>query len=193
MHSPQPRHFAFSISGRGERIFPFVKQDCLKQPSRFFGTSIVDRLIPVQRAYNAVRNRKHEFLSRLSAGVVAVEDGSVDVDELAEEGLAPGKIVVYRQGSKAPEMMDFGTLPSDFKEEEEWLEKEFSVVSGVSDLSQSSTPTRVTSATGLQLLLSQDDSRMAATKIADIGSKRNGLASSLSYISSSDTPDQNCA
>ncbi|MDD6994601.1 MAG: hypothetical protein SPH68_03555 [Candidatus Borkfalkiaceae bacterium] len=149
---------------RGERTFPFVKQDCLKQPARFFGTSIVDRLIPVQRAYNAVRNRKHEFLSRLSAGVVAVEDGSVDVDELAEEGLAPGKIVVYRQGSKAPEMMDFGSLPSDFKEEEEWLEKEFSVVSGVSDLSQSSTPTRVTSATGLQLLLSQDDSRMAATK-----------------------------
>ena len=149
---------------RGERIFPFVKQDCLKQPSRFFGTSIVDRLIPVQRAYNAVRNRKHEFLSRLSAGVAAVEDGSVDVDELAEEGLAPGKIIVYRQGSKAPEMLDFGSLPSDFKEEEEWLEKEFSVVSGVSDLSQSSTPTRVTSATGLQLLLSQDDSRMAATK-----------------------------
>lgn len=154
----------YKIGMRGERAFPFVKQDCLKQPARFFGTSIVDRLIPVQRAYNAVRNRKHEFLSRLSAGVVAVEDGSVDVDELAEEGLAPGKIVVYRQGSKAPEMMDFGTLPSDFKEEEEWLEKEFSVVSGVSDLSQSSTPTRVTSATGLQLLLSQDDSRMAATK-----------------------------
>ena len=149
---------------RGERVLPFVKQDCLKQPSRFFGSSIVDRLIPVQRAYNAVRNRKHEFLSRIAAGVLAVEDGSVDTDALAEEGLAPGKILVYRQGSQAPEMMNFGTIPDDFAKEEEWLEKEFSVVSGVSDLSQSSTPTRVTSATGLQLLLSQDDSRMAATK-----------------------------
>lgn len=149
---------------RGERTFPFVKQDCMKQPSKFFGTSVVDRLIPVQRAYNAVRNRKHEFLNRISAGVLAVEDGSVDTDALAEEGLAPGKILVYRQGSKAPEMLNLGNLPSDFAEEEEWLEKEFSVVSGVSDLSQSSTPTRVTSATGLQLLLSQDDSRLAATK-----------------------------
>ena len=36
-------------------------------------------------------------------------------------------------------------------------------MSGVSDLSQNSTPTRVTSATGLQLLLSQDDSRLSAT------------------------------
>ena len=149
---------------RGERVLPFVKQDCLKQPSRFFGSSIVDRLIPVQRAYNAVRNRKHEFLSRIAAGVLAVEDGSVDTDALAEEGLAPGKILVYRQGSQPPEMMNLGSIPDDFAREEEWLEKEFSVVSGVSDLSQSSTPTRVTSATGLQLLLSQDDSRMAATK-----------------------------
>lgn len=148
----------------GERTFPFVKQDCLKQPSGFFGTSVVDRLVPVQRAYNAVRNRKHEFLNRIAAGVLAVEDGSVDSDALAEEGLAPGKILVYRQGSKAPEMLDVGNLPADFAEEEAWLEKEFSVVSGVSDLSQSSTPTRVTSATGLQLLLSQDDSRMYASK-----------------------------
>ena len=148
---------------RGERSFPFVKQDCMRLPGAFFGSSIVDRLIPVQRAYNAVRNRKHEYLNRISMGIVAVEDGSVDVDELATEGLPPGKVLVYRQGGKAPEMMDCGDFPSEFEREEEWLEKEFSLVSGVSDLSQNSTPARVTSATGLQLLLSQDDSRLAAT------------------------------
>ena len=43
------------------------------------------------------------------------------------------------------------------------MEKEFSLISGVSDLSQNSTPARVTSATGLQLLISQDDSRLSAT------------------------------
>lgn len=148
---------------RGERTFPFVKQDCMRLPASFFGASIVDRLIPVQRAYNAVRNRKHEFLNRIALGVVAVEDGSVDVDELASEGLQPGKVLVYRQGGKAPEMMDCGPFPNEFEREEEWLEKEFSLVSGVSDLSQNSTPARVTSATGLQLLISQDDSRLAST------------------------------
>ncbi|MBR2341824.1 MAG: hypothetical protein IKA72_05400 [Clostridia bacterium] len=148
---------------REERGFPFVKQDCMRLPGAFFASSIVDRLIPVQRAYNAVRNRKHEFLSRIAAGVFAVEDGSVDIDALEEEGLAPGKIVVYRQGAKAPEALDCGSFPAEFAKEEEWLEKEFSLVSGVSDLSQNSTPVRVTSATGLQLLLSQDDSRLSAT------------------------------
>ena len=148
---------------RKERVFPFVKQDCMRLPASFFGASIVDRLIPVQRAYNAVRNRKHEFLNRLSMGVLTVEDGSVDTDELAEEGLLPGKVLVYRQGGKAPEMLDCGSVPAEFAAEEAWLEKEFSLISGVSDLSQNSTPARVTSATGLQLLLSQDESRLAAT------------------------------
>ena len=148
---------------RGQRIFPFVKQDCLRLPGAFFASSVIDRMIPVQRAYNAVRNRKHEFLNRLSMGVLTVEDGSVDTDELAEEGLLPGKILVYRQGGKAPEMLDCGSVPSEFKDEEEWLEKEFALISGVSDLSQNSTPVRVTSATGLQLLLSQDESRLSAT------------------------------
>ncbi len=148
---------------RGERGFPFVKQESMRFPGAFFGGSVVDRLVPVQRAYNAVRNRKHEFLNRLSMGVLTVEDGAVDADELSEEGLLPGKVLVYRQGAKAPEMLDCGDIPSEFKDEEEWLQKEFSRISGVSDLSQSSTPARVTSATGLQLLLAQDESRLSAT------------------------------
>lgn len=152
------------INGEKEqRGFPFVKQDCLRLPGAFFGCSVIDRLIPVQRAYNAVRNRKHEFLNRLSMGVLTVEDGSIDTDELSEEGLLPGKVLVYRQGGKPPEMLDCGKIPSEFKDEEEWLEKEFALISGVSDLSQNSTPVRVTSATGLQLLLSQDESRLSAT------------------------------
>lgn len=148
---------------KNQRALPFVKQDCMRLPGEFFGTSIIDRLIPVQRAYNAVRNRKHEFLNRLSMGILTVEDGAVDCDELAEEGLAPGKVLVYRQGSKPPEILELGDMPQEFAREEEWLEKEFSFVSGVSDLSQNSTMTNVTSATGLQLLLSQDESRLAAT------------------------------
>ncbi len=148
---------------RRERALPFVKQDCLHLSGSFFGVSVIDRLIPVQRAYNAVRNRKHEFLNRVSMGVLTVEDGSVDTDELSEEGLLPGKVLVYRQGGKAPEMLDCGNVPAEFAAEEEWLEKEFSLISGVSDLSQSSTPARVTSATGLQLLLAQDESRLSVT------------------------------
>ncbi len=66
---------------------------------------LVARLIPLQRAYNAIKNRKYEFLNRFATGILVVEDGSVDVDELQEEGLAPGKVIVYRQGSVPPTLL----------------------------------------------------------------------------------------
>ena len=149
---------------RGERIFPFVRQTCTEVPGSFYGASIIDRMIPLQRAYNAVRNRKQEFLNRLSTGVLAVEDGSLDAEELAEEGLAPGRVIVYRQGANEPHFLDFGSFPSDFSEEEERIANEFILVSGMSELGRTSSAVyRVTSATGLQLLLEQDTNRMQAS------------------------------
>ncbi|MBO7345628.1 MAG: hypothetical protein J6U92_06805 [Clostridia bacterium] len=147
----------------GKRSFPFVKQNSFTTAGCFFGTSVIERLIPVQRAYNAVKNRKHEFLNRLSMGVMTVEDGSVDVDDLAEEGLSPGKVLVYRQGSKAPEIMADMTMPDDFNQEESKLMNEFVVVSGVSDVSSSSTNAGLTSGSALEILVEQDNSRLFLT------------------------------
>ncbi len=146
---------------RGERALPFVRQTCIGLAGAFFGTSVVDRMIPLQRAYNAVRNRKHEFLNRLSMGVIAVEEGSVDEEELAADGLYPGKVLVYRQGSPMPGFLDCGKLPAEFEQEEERIANEFILVSGMSEISRNSAnPTHVTSATGLQLLIDQDTNRM---------------------------------
>ncbi len=147
----------------GERGFPFVKQTSLSTAGSFFGVSIVERLIPVQRAYNAVKNRKHEFLNRLSMGVMTVEDGSVDLDDLEEDGLSPGKILVYRQGAKAPELMQDTSMPDDFNAEEEKLLNEFVVVSGVSDVSSSSTNANIKSGSALEILVEQDNSRLLSS------------------------------
>lgn len=148
----------------GERGFPFIRQVSQNVAGCFWGMSIIDRLIPIQRSYNAVKNRKHEFLNRISMGVLTVEDGSVDVDNLQEEGLSPGKVLIYRQGSEPPKIMDNGSVPMEFTYEEERLINEFMVISGTSELSRNSaTPTNVTSGVALQLLIEQDDSRLTAT------------------------------
>ena len=148
----------------GTRTYPFIRQCAIELSGCFFGGSIVDRMIPVQRAYNAVKNRKHEFLNRLTMGVLAVEDGSLDTDELAEEGLAPGKVLIYRQGATPPKMLGADSLPSEFAQEEQSLLNEFILVSGVSEISSTSqNRTNVTSAVGLQLLIDQDDTRLAVT------------------------------
>ena len=154
----------YRLGDNDSYVYPFVRQVSMEQAGCFWGTSMVERVIPIQRAYNAVKNRKHEFLNRLAMGVLTVEDGSVDTDNLEEEGLSPGKILVYRQGAVKPSLMDSGDVPSDFTYEEEQLLKEFNDISGVSEFARkSTTPTTVTSGVALQLIAEQDDIRLAGS------------------------------
>lgn len=147
----------------GTRGYPFAVMRCLDKVGCVFGASVIERLIPLQRAYNDVRNRKHEYMNRLAMGVLAVEDGSVDSDILEEEGLAPGKVLIYHQGSEAPRMLDPGRIPSDFLNEEERLLSEFITVSGVSELSKYSQTYSSMSGTAISLLVEQDNTRLAST------------------------------
>ncbi len=163
----------------GQRSFPFVRQQALKHPASFFGISIVERLIPVQRAFNAVKNRKHEFLNRIAMGILTVEDGSVNIDNLEDEGLAPGKVIVYRQGATPPQMVTYGNLPNEFFEEEQTLEKEFSSVSGISDFMSSADLLKVNlSGTALNLLLEQDEARLSVS----IDSIRSAIKSVMQQV-----------
>ncbi|MCK9574966.1 MAG: hypothetical protein WCX32_02100 [Clostridia bacterium] len=148
----------------GKRTFPFIKQNAIENNTSLWGTSVIERTIPVQRAYNAVKNRKHEFLNRISMGVLTIEDGSVDTENLEEEGLSPGKVLVYRQGSNPPSMMGTESVPLDFTYEEERLLNEFMVISGVSDLMRNSHLTNSSiSGVALELLAEQDDTRLSST------------------------------
>ena len=143
---------------------PFIKQDCIARAGCFYGTSMVERCIPIQRAFNAVRNRKHEFMNRIAMGVLAVEDGSVDTDNLETEGLSPGKILVYRQGSNPPSLLDPGRVPADFRYEEDRLLSEFVAVTGGNEKKRSSSvPSGMTSGGAPQLPIEQDDTRLSIT------------------------------
>ena len=153
----------FVTGEHGQRGFPFSQMKCLEKTGCFFGTSVVERMIPLQRSYNAVKNRKHEFMNRIAMGVLLVEDGSVDIDNLEEEGLSPGKVLVYRQGADKPRFMDAGNVPTDFRYEEERLLSEFITISGVSELSKYSQTYGSMSGTAISLLVEQDDTRLAIT------------------------------
>ncbi len=146
---------------QGRKGFPFAQTSCIKKVGSFFGASVVERMIPLQRSYNAVKNRKHEYLNRISMGILAVEDGSVDMDNLEEEGLSPGKVLIYRQGSNIPRFIETGSVPADFTYEEERLLSEFVTVSGVSELSKYSQTYGNMSGKAISLLVNQDDTRMS--------------------------------
>ena len=152
----------YENGSEGEREFPFIMQKCMNQPASFWGASVIERIIPVQRAYNAVKNRKHEFLNRLSMGVLNVEDGSVDLDNLEDEGLCPGKVLVYRQGSKAPEFLTGEKLSGDFAEEEKKLLDEFSSISGVYDISEDRYVASNLSGSALEILINQYQQKLSS-------------------------------
>ena len=113
------------------RTTPIVERIRLRRPSitelELYGKNgIVSQLVPIQRAYNDIRNRKHEYFKRLTLGVMVVEDGSVDIDNLEEEGLSPGKVLIYRQGSSLPQMMKLDAeVIKVLSDEEDRLLKEF--------------------------------------------------------------------
>lgn len=162
------------INAKGDgRGYPFTKIICLERLGSFYGTSIIERLIPLQRAYNAVKNRKHEFLNRLAMGVLSVEDGSIDTDSLEEEGLSPGKVLIYRQGATPPKLLEAGRVPIDFQYEEERILAEFTTMSGVSELSKYSNVLNQMSGKAINLLVEQDDTRLSiATTSLRMGIKR---------------------
>ena len=154
----------YKLGKNEERSYPFIKQVSTKQLANFWGISVIERCIPLQRAYNAIKNKKHEFIARLASGVLSVEDGSVDIDNLEEEGLAPGKILIYRNGSKPPEFLNPGTIPSELENEEEKLLTELNNLCCVSDITTNNTiPGNLNSGSALSILISQDESRLSLT------------------------------
>jgi hypothetical protein len=140
--------------------FPFIRGTSEIMAGEFFGKSVVERAIPVQRAYNAVKNRRAEFMNRMACGVVSVEEGSVDIDSLEIDGLCPGKIIVYRQGAKEPKFMDSGDIPSALQEEEQRLLAEFATITGGGDFISELTARANIGATSLQLINEQSKVRM---------------------------------
>ena len=72
--------------------------------------------------------------------------------------------MIYRQGSRAPEILSSASLPVDFRDEEARLLDEFLNVSGVSDIFTSNGASLVNmSGVALQLLLEQEDMRISTT------------------------------
>ena len=154
----------YRVGDDGVPGFPFSMLICLKRPGISWGKTVLERLIPVQRRYNALRNRKAEYLSRVSIGQYDIEEGSVDLDAFEVDAAAPGSITEYARGSNPPRERQSPSLPASFEREEETLLNEFAILSGVSEISrQGSVPSGVKSGVAIGLLQEQDDTRLSNT------------------------------
>lgn len=148
----------------GERGFPFVRMICEPNPGYFFGVSVLERLLPIQRAYNAVQNRIHEFIARMTIGNLTVQEGSIVNDEVLDDGLPPGTVLEVRPGSEMPHWMDSPQIPQALLAERESLDNQFILISGTSEISRNSNmPSSALSGVAIELLKEQDDTRLSQT------------------------------
>lgn len=143
---------------------PIVQMICIEVAGQFFGKSTIERLIPIQRAYNGCINRIHEYIKRIAIGSYIVEEGSINVEEFEQEGQAPGKLVVYAQGYNAPMPTQIGVLPSEIMQERFNLKQDMEYAAGVSQLMvYGQAPSGVTSGKALDNLMEIDNTRLSLT------------------------------
>lgn len=154
----------FHVGKDMEPDIPIVRFVAIHRPGCFWGKSIVERLIPLQRRYNALRNRIAEHLNRVVIGGWYKQNGSTQDDEDLDS--APGLIVSYERGYDRPQPIQWPSLPQEFFAELETLMREFTVISGVSETARfSEAPPGIKSGVALAITIEQDDTRMAATAI----------------------------
>jgi hypothetical protein len=154
----------YAIGEDGDEELPFIRTVNIDHPGCFWGKTIIERCIPVQRRYNALRNRKAEYLNLVAIGQWYEPEGTLDDD--SELNNAPGNRIRYRSSINGvkPEPVQFPSLPSSFENEIQTLNAEFTSISGVSELSRfSEAPTGVKSGVALGIATEQDDTRISTT------------------------------
>lgn len=143
---------------------PLVQCVCREVAGQFFGKSVIEDLIPRQRAYNGCLNRIHEFIKRIAIGNLSVQEGSIDIEEYEQNGLAPGAMLVYRDGTNPPKPIENGTLPAEIMAERHNLKTDMEYVAGTSQLMvNGATPAGVTSGTAISNLMEIDNTRLSLT------------------------------
>jgi hypothetical protein len=154
----------YNVGEDSEPSFPFIRSVSIPAVGSFWGKSIIERCIPIQRRYNALRNRKAEYLNLVTIGQWYAPDGIVEDESVLNN--EPGNIIRYRNlgNGVRPEPVVFPSLPASFENEAEALMQEFTAVSGVSELSRfSEAPSGVKSGVALSIANEQDDTRISMT------------------------------
>ncbi|MDR2487544.1 MAG: hypothetical protein LBD12_06205 [Clostridiales Family XIII bacterium] len=150
-----------ALGGQGEYALPFDVQQSVRTDG-FFGKSVIERLIPIQRAFNSNKNRIADYMNRIGIGVYVCEEGSVpDIDKFISGGIMPGDVIEHMRGTRAPHFLDTPSLPPDIYRETDALLDEMDRLAGISRLAkQSEVSPSISAASAIAGLAEQDDTRI---------------------------------
>lgn len=144
-------------------IFPYDHgQYCLTKfdhiPSgKYYATSVIEDLIPIQREFNRTRSQIVEAKNRMAKPQLIAPLGSVNVSKITTE---PGQVIEYKPGLTPPQPMPLTPLPNYVLNEVQQLTADFDDISGQHEVTRGAVPPGVTAATAISYLQEQDDSML---------------------------------
>lgn len=152
------------VGGQGAMPFthgkyPFAKIDHITG-GKFYGTSSIEDLLPLQKEYNRTRGQIIEAKNRMAKPQLIAPRGSVDASKITSE---PGLVIPYTPGFDPPRPLPLTPLPSYVLEELDRIKIDWDDISGQHDVSKGQVPPGVTAATAISFLQERDESIMAPT------------------------------
>lgn len=139
--------------------YPFAKFDSIQSGS-YYGTSVIEDLIPLQREINRTRSQLVEARNLTSKPGFFYRTGSLDVTKWTS---APGQAIDIKPGSEFPQPIPLPQMPAYVENMQDRYLTDVEDISGQHQVSKGSAPSGVTAGTAIQFLQEADNSYMATT------------------------------
>lgn len=139
--------------------YPFVKFPHIPT-GRFYGDSVINDLVPIQREFNRTRGQIIEAKNKMGHPQLLAAQGAIDASKITTE---PGQVVEYKIGYPQPVPLPLQNLPPYVLQEIDRLMMDFEDISGQHQVSKGQVPPGVTAATAISYLQEQDESMLATT------------------------------
>ena len=139
---------------------PFTKFDDIMIAGKYYSEAIITHLRPLQDQINTLYTLRAAWTKNLLKGKYIAAKGH----GIIQEGLNTddAEVVLYTPlpNASPPTAMTIPTIPQYAYQEEQNLEKQFSEISGISEVSKGQLPSASIPAVGMQLLQEQDETRI---------------------------------
>jgi|GEM_PF-2838686 len=152
----------YNIGRDGKKDIPFIRMIATPETGNFYGATPLADLRPLQRRYNAVRNRAAEALNRKAIGQWIAYEGSLHSQTRITN--KPGNVIIVKNGKAAPVRVQDNAQTGEFRAENQDLNQEFYSLSGLNMMSiEGNISSAIRSATQMSMLTEQEDNRIRLT------------------------------
>lgn len=139
--------------------YPFSKFEHIPA-GKFYSTSLVEDLIPLQKEYNRTRGQIIEAKNRMAKPQLVAARGSVDPSKITTE---PGQVIEYIPGFPEPKPLALTPLPNYVLQELERIITDWNDIAGQHEVTHGQVPPGVTAATAISYLQERDESKLSHT------------------------------